>query len=221
MCARPPARHRAAVDVDHQPVISGVAQTVEVVRDHVLLVALDEVHFEARHAEAAEPRQFAEPHRARQQPVARCLGDLVVRAAGVVPEEDVHALPSRVPDQVEDRLFLHVVPVRVHEEILPAHLRSEVDELAHAVGVARAVGLAPPAPRDASWADPRGERPRARRREVIHERGFDDRAGRLADDEHTPGRRPGLPARRLGRARPEALAVVREPHAHLAVGVDL
>ncbi len=131
-------------------------------------------------------RIFAVVHHA-----AGLLGDVVVRAAGVVPQQQAHALAVGVGDQVVDRAVLHPVPVGVDERVLPAHLGGQIDPGLELGAVLRAVVVEEPAPGGPARLDPARVLHDRRRAHVGDERGFDDVAERIADDDDPPGRGPG------------------------------
>ena len=85
---------------------------------------------------------------------ARLLGDEVVRPAGVVPEQQAHALFRGVPDELRDRVLFHQVPVGVDQRVLPAHLGGQIDEIAQGPDVPRARIVRPPPPRNPAGTDP-------------------------------------------------------------------
>ena len=97
--------------------------------DAVLLVALPEVDLHALHAPLAQHRKFLPAHIAEVHAVARLLGDLVVRAAGVVPEQHPDPLLAAVRQRTRS-----APPGSIRfqfasmSEYLPTHLRAEVDE---------------------------------------------------------------------------------------------
>ncbi len=152
--ARPAAGVGAAVEVDEQPVLGGVAEDVEVEADAVLLVAMEEVHLDAGDAPFGQLGHLGPPRLRVVHAIARRLGHVVVRAAGVVPEEDPDAAAGGVLDQLGDRSGRHLRPVGIHQRVLPAELGGEIDESPQCLRVAGAGLVGPPAPRNPAGFHP-------------------------------------------------------------------
>ena len=100
-------------------------------------------------------RELRAPLLARRHAVARRLGDVVVRAAGVVPEEQ-----ARRPSASRARCTSSIVPVCITFQFASTSAYSQPISAARSVkavqrlGVLRAVALRPPAPRGAAGLHP-------------------------------------------------------------------
>ena len=133
-----------------------------------------------------------------------------MRAAGVVPQQQADALAVGVGDQVVDRAVLHPVPVGVHQRVLPAHLRRQIDPGLELGAILRAVVIEQPAPGGPSRLDPARVLHDGRRTDIRHEGRFDDVGRRVAEHDHPPRRRPGQRPRGFHRRRCRPLRPARE-----------
>ena len=124
-----------------QAIAVGIAEDVLVEAHHLLLVATEEVHFDALHANALHPFHFPFTGNGCVHAVTRTLRCIVGEAVAVVPKQQVYTLRLRVFREFGDTVApdLRVPPV-IDEAVLKAHCRGEVDEL-HLVIVVDAVVL--------------------------------------------------------------------------------
>ncbi len=204
--ALPAARQGGAVEVEHQPVRRGIFHDVQVVADHRLPVAAEEVDLHPGHAHRLEPRERADAAGVGQHAVARGLRRVVPAAGRVVPEQDGHVLAARVSDQLVHPVFADLrVPQGVDQGIAPAHARGEVDvALLHGEG-GGAVAEQRPAPRRLARLRRRDRRDRGRVGQVGTEGGLGDGL-QAADRDDAPRRAPWQREARIGGAAGQHLA---------------
>ena len=192
----------------------GIAHHVVVELNQVLLVALPEVHLDAGDAERGDPRELRLPLLRVEEAIARPpLHHLVVRAAGVVPEEEPHLVIAGVRRLAFDRALGRQVPVRIDQRVFPVHRRRQVDPLLLRVLVRRGFLVLPPGEGRPPRVDPAGVGDLARRADVGDERRLDDRLQRAAGNHDAPRRTPRQRRYGLHLSGAEAFIRVRKLHA--------
>ena len=209
---RPASWDGAAVEKDHQPVRRGVLEYAEISADRILLVRVEEVDLDPRHAPVGELRHLAPSDVGLVHPVPGALPDRVVRAPRVVPEQDADTTgPGILHETAHLRLGV-TVPVGVDQRVLPTHPLGQLQVEVETGEVLGAVMVRPPTPGDPPGADPANVVETSRCGEVVDQVRFGDFAGRLPNDDHPPRHQPGEPMRRLHGADPFALGGQRRRH---------
>ena len=83
--ACPAARHQAAVEVNHHFKLGGVIQNIQIISNHVLLLAFEEVYFNPDNTQLLQFRKLFHTVFMREHSVFRCGCYPRMFATGVVP----------------------------------------------------------------------------------------------------------------------------------------
>ena len=197
------------MEVHHEAVGRGVIENIEVVADHRLPVAAEEVDFQSGHPHRFQPVEFLHAALVREQAVARRLRRRVPAARRVVPEQDRDIVAPRIVDQLLDLVIANLrVPERIDQTVVPAHVGRVVDELLlHFVGRV-AIAEQRPAPRRLARRR-RISGPAGRLCQIDPEHGFGNRL-KAADHNNAPRREPGERRLRIRGAARNDLPRVRK-----------
>ncbi len=209
--ALPATGQGATVEDDHQPVVVGIGEYLLVETHGLLLVAAEEVHLDALHADTLHPAHGLLAQDGVTHHVDGTLLDVVPPAAGAVPEEQLYALRTSVVCQLAHTLVTDVaVPPVVDEHVGIAHRLRQTDVL-HLVVPADTVVL-PEYPAPGALAELVGVLRREARGDVVPRRGgLHDGLQRRAHGNGAPG---GVGRQGHGRLH-GAVAVVLAGHGEL------